>query len=244
MLLGFDQVRSTAYSLAYYTKMHSDSASPELRDSMVKSFLSGMLARQLAENLKLPGSEEAFICGLFQNLGENLVIYYFPEDYAEICQFVDPRQADKQTVSSRVLGVRYADIGSEVAKIWALPESIVAAIRGAEDGDKPAEADPDKLTRSAAIFANELCDHVILNDVEWQDHVYWSLMRRFGSAFSLTEETGVDLFADCLNKMLENASVLDLDPYKSPFILAARHWLERRQPEDEEEPAEASAASE
>jgi len=72
VLLGFDQVRAAAYSLAYYSKMHSESASVELRDA-----------------------QEAFICGLFQNLGENLVIYYFPEDYTEIRELVGPERADK-----------------------------------------------------------------------------------------------------------------------------------------------------
>ena len=245
VLLGFDQVRSTAYSLAYYSKMHSESASVELRDSMVKSFLSGMLARQIAHDLKLRDTEEAFICGLFQNLGENLVIYYFPEDYAEIRELVGPERADKQMVSCRVLGVRFADIGAEVAKVWQLPDSIVSAIRASVSAESDAAADGDlnETKRLSAIFANELCDLVTLTDPGWQDHVFDDLVSRFGDSLSLEAGGAVALFGEGLTNMLANAAVLDINPAKSPFIISAKRWLTRAEKERSEADTDASAAS-
>ena len=89
VVLGFDRVRATANSLAYFSKLQG-STSALLRDSMIMSFLSGLIARHLAQRARLRDAEEAFICGLFQNLGEHLAIYYFPEDHVEIKALVMP----------------------------------------------------------------------------------------------------------------------------------------------------------
>jgi len=245
VLLGFDQVRATAYSLAYFSKMHCESASVELRDSMVKSFLSGMLARQITHDLKLRDTEEAFICGLFQNLGENLVIYYFPEDYAEIRELVGSERADKQMVSCRVLGVRFADIGAEVAKIWQLPDSIVSAIRPSEsvESSARADADLDETKRLSAIFANVLCDLVTLTDAGWQDHVFDDLISRLGDSLSLEAGSAIALFGEGLANMLAIAAVLDINPAKSPFIISAKRWLARAEMERSEAEPDARVAS-
>ena len=82
VFLGVEQVRMTANSLAFFGHMKSDSAA--LKDSMTKSFLSGLIARHLAQRAELPGAEEAFISGMCQNLGENLVIFYFGDEYEDI----------------------------------------------------------------------------------------------------------------------------------------------------------------
>ena len=69
-----------------------------------------------------PGMEEAFICGMCQNLGENLVIFYFPDEFADINELIATRNLGKSAAARGVLGVAYHDLGAAVAKSWKLPD--------------------------------------------------------------------------------------------------------------------------
>ena len=117
VVLGVQKVRSIANSLAYFGNMGGN-GNDTLRDAMVRSFLSGLLARHLVQRSKRGDPEEGFICGLFQNLGENLTAYYFPEDHAEIRELAAGSQGDVASGSNRVIGVGFAELGVEVARVW------------------------------------------------------------------------------------------------------------------------------
>lgn len=239
VVLGFDRVRATANSLAYFSKLQGAGTSPLLRDSMIMSFLSGLIARHLAQRARLRDSEEAFICGLFQNLGENLAIYYFPEDHIEIKELVDAELEDKIAASQRVLGVSFAEIGVEVAKIWHLPESIIAAIRApiADESQSPYAPIAER-----AAFANELCSLVSLKAVEGQDAALDRLLLRYASTLDVTREFVFKLLAAGLAKLEQNAQILDFDCESSAFCHAALAWLDRVDPERDAETGEPGRA--
>jgi eukaryotic-like serine/threonine-protein kinase len=224
VVLGFDRVRATANSLAYFSKLQGTSANALLRDSMIMSFLAGLIARHLAQRARLRNAEEAFICGLFQNLGENLAIYYFPEDYSEIKELIDAELEDKTAASQRVLGVSFAEIGAEVAKIWHLPEAIIAAIRAPI---ALGEGNPHIAITERAAFANELCALVNLKAIEGQDAALERLLGRYGMALDLSREYVFKLLAAGLEKLEQNAQILEFDCASSAFCHAAGAWLDR-----------------
>ena len=238
VVLGFDRVRSTANSLAYFSKLQSAATSTLLKDAMIRSFLSGLLARHLAQRAKLRDAEEAFICGLFRNLGENLSIYYFPEDHAEVKELVDAQLENASAASIRVLGVSFAEIGMEVARIWHLPESIVASM-----APEPAQGEDEVLTalRNRSGFANDLCALVSLKAEYGQDVALENVMDQYSQALELDQNYVCKLLRAGLDKLDQDAAILEFDTQRSPFCAAARAWLERVAPQDEE--ANEAAAS-
>jgi HD-like signal output (HDOD) protein len=240
VVLGFDRVRSIANSLAYFSKLQSASTSVLLRDSMIQAFFGGLLARHLAQRAKLRDPEEAFICGLFHSLGENLSIYYFPEDHAEIKELVDKQLENKTAASVRVLGVSFAELGGEVAKIWHLPDAIVGAIMPAPS----ASDDPDEYAglRDRAAFANELCALVNFHSADGQDVAFDGLMHRYGTALGVDAAFAYKLFAAGLEKLKQNADILEFDTARSPFCQAAQAWLERVYPSESTEDQKAAAS--
>ncbi|MDH5216018.1 MAG: HDOD domain-containing protein, partial [Gammaproteobacteria bacterium] len=110
VFLGVEQVRMTANSLTFFGHLKGNSA--VLKDSMTKSFLCGLIARHLAQRERIPGAEEAFICGMCQNLGENLTIYYFADDFADITELRQSKNLDRSAASRGVLGVSYSELGA------------------------------------------------------------------------------------------------------------------------------------
>jgi hypothetical protein len=126
-----------------------------------------------------------------------------------------------------VLGVSYAELGSEVAAIWGLPESIILSIKSQGSEPAGASATPQELLRDRAVFANALCAIVELPGPEEQDAALDLLLGRFGAALGIDHGFVCRLFAAGMEKLAENADMLEFDYAGSPFSIAARAWLDR-----------------
>ena len=224
VVLGVEQVRRTANSLAYFGQMQGGDR--QLRDAMIRSFLSGLIARHLLQRNGVGDPEEAFICGLFRNLGENLAIYYFPEDYAEIQAMTKATGSSRESASRRVLGVSFAGLGAEVASIWGLPDAIIAAIRSEDEQPAAASLTAETATRICAVFASELCEIPGAADPADRNARLEALVGRYGDSLAVDTDYVRKLLAAGLDKLADNASVLEFDYKNSRYCSAARAWLD------------------
>jgi serine/threonine protein kinase len=244
VFLGVEKVRMTANSLTFFGHMKGDSA--VLKDSMTKSFLSGLIARHLALREKLPGAEEAFICGMCQNLGENLVIYYFSEEFEDIVELQQSKQLDKSAAARGVLGVSYAELGAAVAKAWNLPRSIIDSIRGIPPGPVAAPGSEGEKLRDFAVFANELCDLFECHEPDDIEGAMLELLEHFQSSVSLKPAFCQQLIAAGFEKLKQFAPIFEIDVSSSRYCQSVQSWIDSRVESDESaegtaEPREASA---
>jgi serine/threonine protein kinase len=225
VLLGLEQVRMTANSLTLFGHLKGDSAI--LKDSMTKSFLAGLIARHLAQRAALPQAEEAFICGLCQNLGENLVIYYFPDEYEEVCGLRSNEQLDKNAASRGVLGVSYATLGAAVAKNWNLPGSIVMSIKGMPPGPiRARDEDADRL-RDFAVFANALCELFVVHETEEITETLDDLLKQFNETVSLDLEYALKLVNAAFEKLKQYSQVFEINVDQSGYCQSVKEWIDR-----------------
>ncbi len=241
VFLGVEQVRMTANSLAFFGHMKSDSA--VLKDSMTKSFMSGLIARHLAQRAKLPGAEEAFIGGMCQNLGENLVIFYFGDEYEDIVKLQNGEGLDKAAAARGVLGVGYAEIGAAVAKTWNLPRPIIEAIRGVPPGALAVPQSDAESMRDIAVFANELCDlfqRYENNEIEFAVH---DLLTRFKPSVSLEFSFCQKLIAAVFEKLKQFAPIFEINVATNNYCQAVQSWVETHAAPDEAEAPLAQGAS-
>ena len=218
VFLGSDQIRMTANSLTFFGHLKGDSA--VLKDSMTKSFLSGLIARHLAQRAKLRAAEEAFICGMFQNLGENLAIYYFAEEFEEINELKREKGLEKPAASRGILGVSYAELGAVVARNWKLPDTIIESIRGMPPGPVcPPETEEEKL-RDFAVLANEFCDLFLDNTPAEVDVALQMLLERFAPSVELDERFCLKLLDAGLTKLQQFSQ--DLRDQRQPRAAIVR----------------------
>ncbi len=224
VILGLDQLRMTASSLTFIGQMKG--AGRELQDSITKSLLSGLMARHLAKRSGLPDAEEAFICGLFQNLGENLVIYYFPEEYAEICKLRDSASTDVHSASEVILGIDFDELGTAVARIWKLPESIVQSTLGSAGNDGDDTARGAAQLGHVAVFANELCRIAHSGAAVNRDTALRCLIESFEDRLKISEEYAMKLLAAGMQKLTEHAQIFEIDVKRSSFCDAVTAWID------------------
>lgn len=238
VLLGVEQVRMTANSLTFFGAMKGDSA--VLKDSMTKSFLAGLISRHLAKRGNLRGAEEAFICGMCQNLGENLVIFYFPDEFDAITELRQDKQVGKDAAARGVLGVDFAELGAAVAKTWKLPHSITGAIRGVPPGPIGLPAGEDEQLRNLAVFANTLCELIVGTDRETADAAIQAHLERFAPSVELDTEYLAKLIDAAFDKLKQYAPIFEISVASSAYCKAVQGWLDAQVTDDEDEVAQSA----
>ncbi len=220
-LVGTRLVRMLCNGLLVFDRLQNDTT--ELQDGLVSSFVAGLMARNLGLRLQRSLAEEAFICGLFNRLGRNLVIYYLPEEFSDIehlcANGINPVQAQK-----KVLGSTWAAVGAAIAANWKFPPIIVASM-----GPILAEPEADTLEsgmtmRLWAHLANELCEVAnVACDAPLEELDLLAL--RYRNAVALSPETLGDLLAGALATFLELAPTLGVAANASGFCRRAGQFI-------------------
>ncbi|MAT95174.1 MAG: GGDEF domain-containing protein [Halioglobus sp.] len=93
-----------------------------------RSIAQASMTRLIQERAPCVDSDEAFIAGLLQNLGELVIACTLPEKYEMLTAEKCPLSETIRTEHS-VLGCDHCHIGYEVAKTWNFPSSITLPIR-------------------------------------------------------------------------------------------------------------------
>ncbi|RMC93447.1 HDOD domain-containing protein [Aquitalea palustris] len=127
VILGFDTIRNLALTLLLFEHMHNRSHAQEVRDVAIKALFCGLLARNLARHSGLREAEEALICGMFQQLGELLCVYYFRDEYRLIHKKISSGSTADQAVL-HTLGLSYAALGAGTVSLWSFPESMISSL--------------------------------------------------------------------------------------------------------------------
>ena len=83
---------------------------------------------EIARLARTPHAEEAYIAGLLHDIGKLLVAQHLPELAAAVVDRIEDGD-DELEAERAVLGRDHSDVGGMLAGAWALPDTLVAAIR-------------------------------------------------------------------------------------------------------------------
>jgi serine/threonine protein kinase len=224
LLLGFEQVRIAATSLMLFTHLQKKSKSAALTDALLLSFMSGILARDIAARLQNFDKEEAWICSMFRNLGKHLAIYYFAEEFLEIRELIQRRGIDEATAARSVLGISYSDLGLSVAASWKFPDKIIYAMRDSRDSSAK-EPDPDfEMLRQLSMFSNELSQVASTTPREEKEQALVAVATRFTTAFPIPIEEIASLVEFAIEKVRHYAEILDIGLARSGCMKSLLSW--------------------
>lgn len=128
-ILGTNAVRSLVLSFSFLTmKRGKHKTTFNFEKFWERSLASGVAAKLILEKVKDANTEEIFICGLLQNLGELILARTLSGQYDEILQIVEEQKKDMTEVELEMLGVHHAEIGYHVAKHWGFPDMLLLPI--------------------------------------------------------------------------------------------------------------------
>lgn len=83
----------------------------------------------LAMEIDLPDLSDAYLAGLFHDIGEGLLGYYSYDDLADVLKLTQIKAVSLCAAEDQVLGLNHAYIGSKMLEHWVISPAIVEAVR-------------------------------------------------------------------------------------------------------------------
>ena len=134
-MLGLNPLKSLVlgFSLVDLSRNIDDSAAFEYVTHWRRSIYCGIAARQLALVTSACDSEEAFTCGMFQDLGMLITHLALQDDYDDVLAAAGSDHEKLTDIEYEMLGFDHAHIGAALAEKWHMPLQLIECIFGGVD---------------------------------------------------------------------------------------------------------------
>jgi putative nucleotidyltransferase with HDIG domain len=93
------------------------------------SLITGVASEWLAQALRYPNPEEAYVSGLLHDIGKLLLDQFVLSNYKTIIDFVQQYKLQLWQVEEKLIGIDHAKVGGLIAERWNFPVVLVDAIR-------------------------------------------------------------------------------------------------------------------
>ena len=227
-ILGFETVRNIAMSLIVMDFLQNKSQAQELKDVVISSFFSGIVAVQLAEWKSAQEVEEAMICAMFFNLGRMLTKFYFFDESAEIARIMDVQGVDEEAAAKEVLGISYNELGLGIARSWNFPDTLISGMQKLK-GDKPLDPADNVARLSVAVnMANELCAIAALTDPKLKQASLQAIGARYAGVADASEVKLTGALVSGLQDLSQRSKVLGIDTAQSPLLRNLKIWVQHK----------------
>ncbi len=128
-ILGTNAVRSLVLSFSFLTiKSGKKNNRFNFEDFWKLSLASAVASKLILEQVSEAYTEEIFISGLLQNLGELILARTFPSEYDNLLESIDEDPNNRFEKEMEIFGSDHCYIGYEVAKYWGFPEILLHPI--------------------------------------------------------------------------------------------------------------------
>jgi serine/threonine protein kinase len=223
-LLGFDAVRNVSMSLLLFEHMHDRANAAALKNQVVATYFSGVLARELYDHAGLQDGEQAFISAMFHRLGKLLATFYLHEEALLIERQMQSRGWSEQQAAQTVLGIGFEELGVGVARSWNFPEELIDSMRLLGDAPRRLPAQQSEKLRLIASLSNDLAEVVLSDDESRRKERLAALVGRYGAATGLGEQALVAAVQSSAQKLARDAETLGHGVARSGFLSAALSW--------------------
>ncbi|MGZ8263193.1 MAG: protein kinase domain-containing protein [Burkholderiales bacterium] len=218
VIMGFDRIRDAAITLMLFEHLQNKTHAARLREDLVASYFSGVLARQLVAKTGIRNVEEAFICAIFHNLGRLLTSFYFPEEDREIQKLIQQKGVAEMQASLQVLGVAFEDLGMGVAKVWNFPQRLVQSMRHIKDDKVERPETEDAKLRVLASLSAQVCDAMRDLDEHAREDKLKELVLKYGAGLGMNANLLASSIKECAAELAKDAVTLNLKAKGSAFL--------------------------
>jgi len=93
------------------------------------SVSSALIARQIADELDMPGSAGIFTAALLKDMGKTVLDKFVDNANEKICGLMADKNLSAMAAEKEVIGVDHAELGAMIAKMWKFSPNMVKIIR-------------------------------------------------------------------------------------------------------------------
>ena len=174
-LLGTNAVRSLVLSFSFLSlKNRKDETRFDFKKFWEKSLASAVGAKLILEKVTGADTEDIFIAGLLQNLGELVLARTFPEKYNTNQQANEGMQNESTTSDKSIFKANHSFIGAEVAKKWGFPEVLIQPIQYHHEPAKCTSRNEKIKSNVTAVYLSDLLVNIFYSDKPERYHRQFS----------------------------------------------------------------------
>ncbi|MFO7569061.1 MAG: HDOD domain-containing protein [Smithellaceae bacterium] len=173
--IGFTTVQALVFAISLRDLRRSTDQTDRLLwdHNLAVSVAAGLVGN----NAGFAGAGEVLIYGLLHDIGKVFINLSFKKEYAEVLRRVREDQIPFNRAEQAVFGFDHCDVGSQVARQWRLPETLVFAIANHHDSDLLALTNAEQKKKTLTVkTADALCSasglglacSAEMTDAEWQ----------------------------------------------------------------------------
>jgi HD-like signal output (HDOD) protein len=130
VLLGFEAIRDLATGVVVLEAIARDAKSREsVGRHVLRSFRCGLLAQALAREVRYPQMEEAYLLGLFADLGTLCLASYCPDEYEQAAERASARSMPLGDALIDTFGVQPAEVAAAMFDQWGFPSQYTSYFR-------------------------------------------------------------------------------------------------------------------
>ncbi len=215
ILMGFDAIRDlTAGILLMEQLVPKGKEGSWVRETFMRSLRCGLVAQALSSRVGYPSPEEAYLLGLFANLGSLWLAAYYPERFTEVRTLVDRERLTLDDAVGRVFGVQPSAMSASILEHWDFPASYAAYFR---------TPPPDVAARVHGASAKLGALVSLAAEYVSDDGTTDAVLQRFQAHFALAPEQFIAAAETAEETLREQAPMLGIAlPKTSAHQAAAR----------------------
>lgn len=166
-ILGTNAVRSLVLSFSFLsiTGKKGKKESFNFEQFWERSLAGAVGAKLILEQIPGADTEEIFISGLLQNIGQLIFASTLPDMYNQVLVYLAKHpEAVEKTVEEEIIGSDHCVIGYTVAEHWGFPKSLLFPIRYHHEPDECNKEDI-QLNRSVnALYLSDMLVRILNSD--------------------------------------------------------------------------------
>lgn len=217
VILGIDQIQSLSLGLMVFEKFNKGPMADILKSYACQSFLSAYFAKKLVEDINSINNEEAFLASMFHNLGIQALLYFMPDKYSDILNYISENNTDENHACEEVLGLSYADIGQFMAIELKLPKNIIHGIQEKPKIIKERPSTSADMLGQLSSLTNEIIETAACGDHFIAEQKLHLIIQRYKISFTLDYEKILKMLNVLLQVLISYCNVLNINPNENMF---------------------------
>ncbi len=158
-ILGTNAVRSLVLSFSFLSMGGKKKNSKfDFTKFWERSLVGATAAKLILEQVEGADTEEIFISGLLQNIGQLIFAATLPDLFEQVVQKFeeDTEEIDEERLEIDIIGAQHRVVGYEVAKKWGFPESLLMPIRYHHSPSEYQSDRPELVQNVRAVYLSDL----------------------------------------------------------------------------------------
>ena len=160
-LLGLDLLKSLVLMVHIFTQP----AQLTMRNFSLKALWThslsvGSLSQEVAlqQNIEKKASDDAFIAGLFHDLGKLILVANMPEQYNQVLTMVHAKHLLLTDLERQILGASHAEVGAYLLGLWGFSDAVIEAVAFHHN---PAKCRDQSFGPLTTVHVSNIFDHEV-----------------------------------------------------------------------------------